>query len=163
MNNSNKSSKFIVYNHKIYRSLIAMFTEGKIIEIFCLTDDFCKFFDALLDRYSIKEEGSAPKRRYCRASRMSKAEIMLILIIFHASRYRCLKHYYLQYVCTHLRHLFSHPVSYNRFVELEREMALPIAILIKKVLLGKCTGIIFVDSTPLRVCRNPHIPMHRPD
>ena len=27
-------------------------------------------------------------------------------------------------------------------------------IFIKKVLLGKCTGISFVDSTPLRVCRN---------
>ena len=43
-----------------------MFTESKVIEIFCLADDFRKFFDALLDRYSIKEEGSVPKRRYCR-------------------------------------------------------------------------------------------------
>ena len=138
-----------------------MFTESKVIEIFCLADDFCKFFDALLDRYSIKEEGSAPKRRYCRAPRMSKSEVMLILIMFHASGYRCLKHYYLQYVCAYLRHLFPHPVSYNRFVELEREVALPMAIFIKKVLLGKCTGISFVDSTPLRVCRNPRILMHK--
>ena len=33
-------------------------------------------------------------------------------------------------------------------------MAIPLALFIKKILLGKCTGIIFVDSTPLRVCKN---------
>ena len=60
-----------------------------------------------------------------------------------------------------MRHLFPEVVSYNRFVELEREVALPLAILIKKVLLGKCTGISFVDSTPLRVCRNQRIRIHK--
>ena len=35
------------------------------------------------------------------------------------------------------------------------------AIFIKKVLLGKCTGISFVDSTPLRVCRNQRIRIHK--
>lgn len=65
--------------------------------------------------------------------------------MFHASDYGCLKHYYLEYVCIHL-HLFPHLVSYNRFVELEKDVALPLAIFIKKVLLGKCTGISFVDS-----------------
>ena len=60
-----------------------------------------------------------------------------------------------------MRHLFPEVVSYNRFVELEREVALPLAIFIKKVLLGKCTGISFVDSTPLRVCRNQRIRIHK--
>lgn len=50
---------------------------------------------------------------------------------------------------------------YNRFVELEREVAFPLIIFIKEVLLGKCTGISFVDSTPLRVCRNQRIQMHK--
>ena len=52
-------------------------------------------------------------------------------------------------------------MSYNRFVELEKTVALPLAIFIKKVLLGKCTGISFVDSTPLRVCRNQRIHIHK--
>ena len=56
-----------------------------------------------------------------------------------------------------MRHLFPELVSYNRFVELEREVAVPLALFIKKVLLGKCTGISFVDSTPLRVCKNQRI------
>ena len=52
-------------------------------------------------------------------------------------------------------------VSYNRFVELEKEVAIPPALFIKKVLLGKCTGISFIDSTPLRVCRNRRIHIHK--
>ena len=36
-----------------------------------------------------------------------------------------------------MRHLFPLVVSYNRFVELEKEVAVPLALFIKKVLLGK--------------------------
>jgi hypothetical protein len=40
-------------------------------------------------------------------------------------------------------------------------VAIPLALFIKKVLLGKCTGISFVDSTPLRVCKNQRIHIHK--
>lgn len=46
-------------------------------------------------------------------------------------------------------------------MELEKQVAVPLALFIKKVLLGKCTGISFVDSTPLRVCRNQRIHIHK--
>lgn len=85
-----------------------MFTDTKVTGIYCLADDFCKFFDSLLERYSLEDISSKKKRKYHRDPKMSKAEIMLILIMFHASGYRCLKHYYLQYVCVHLRSLFPH-------------------------------------------------------
>ena len=123
-----------------------------------MADDFCKFFDAMMEKYTLKSD---KKRRYHRDSTMSKAEIMLIMILFHDSGYRCLKHFYIEKVCKHLRHLFPKVVSYNRFVELEKEVAIPLALFIKKVLLGKCTGISFVDSTPLRVCRNQRIHIHK--
>ena len=116
-----------------------------------MADDFCKFFDAMTTKYALKPAG---KRKYHRSSTMSKAEVMLIMILFHDSGYRCFKHFYLEKVCKHLRHLFPKVVSYNRLVELEREVAVPLSLFIKKVLLGKCTGISFVDSTPLRVCKN---------
>ena len=125
-----------------------MITEDKVTEIFCMADDFCKFFDAMMAKYTLKPVN---KRKYHRDSTMSKAEIMLIMILFHDSGYRCLKHFYLEKVCRHLRHLFPEVVSYNRFVELEREVAIPLALFIKKVLLGKCTGISFVDSTAPRL------------
>lgn len=56
---------------------------------------------------------------------------------------------------------FPSTVSYTRFVEIQKAATIPLAIFIKKVLLGKCTGINFVDSTPLRVCRNQRIHMHK--
>ena len=135
-----------------------MITEDKVTEIFCMADDFCKFFDTQMAKYTLK---NSKKRKYNRAGTMSKAEIMLIIILFHDSGYRCMKHFYLEKVCKHLRHLFPQVVSYNRFVELQKDIAIPLALFIKKVLLGKCTGISFVDSTPLRVCRNQRIHMHK--
>lgn len=48
-----------------------------------------------------------------------------------------------------MQHLFPKVVSYNRFIELQKDVAIPLALFIKKGLLGKCTGIGFVDSTPL--------------
>ena len=135
-----------------------MFSESKVTEIYCLADDFCKEFAVQQEKYMI-EDKSRPHRN--KPNRMSDAEIMVILILFHSGGFHCFKHYYLEYVCKHLLHLFPQRVSYNRFVELEKEVLLPLAIFIKQVLLGKCTGISFVDSTPLRVCRNQRILIHK--
>ena len=63
-----------------------MITEDKVTEIFYMADDFCKFFDAMIAKYTIKPTG---KRKYHRNSTMSKAEVMLIMILFHDSGYRC--------------------------------------------------------------------------
>lgn len=155
---SENCCNFIVLKYKDLQTIIAMITEDKVTELFCMADDFCKFFDAMMKKYTLKSDN---KRAYHRDSTMSKSEIMLIMIIFHDSGYRCLKHFYVEKVCKHLRHLFPKVVSYNRFVELEKQVAVPLALFIKKVLLGKCTGISFVDSTPLRVCRNQRIHIHK--
>lgn len=109
-----------------------MLTEDKITELFCMADDFCIFFDAMVEKYTLKSNES---RRYHRDSAMSKSEIMLIMILFHDSGYRCLKHFYLEKVCKQLRHLFPKVVLHNRFVELEKKVAVPLALFVKKVLL----------------------------
>lgn len=31
-----------------------MITKDKVIEIFCMTDDFYKFFDAMMEKYTLK-------------------------------------------------------------------------------------------------------------
>ena len=95
-----------------------MFTNDKITEIFCLADDFCKYFDNQVKKYMLSDQTTS-KRKYHREPTMSKAEIMLIMVLFHDSNYRCLKHFYKHKVCGHLSHLFPKTVSYNRFVELE--------------------------------------------
>ena len=138
-----------------------MFPEGKIIEIFSMCDDFSKVFDKTVEQNSITSGEKTKKRKYHRDGMMSDSEVMTILILFHNSGYRCLKHFYLHYVCRHMRHLFPKVVSYNRFVELERGAVVKLAILVKSVLMGKCTGISFIDSTPLRVCKNQRILQHK--
>ena len=135
-----------------------MFPESKVTEIYCMADDFCKEFTLQQEKYMIKDIKTMHRNK---PNRMSDAEIMIILILFHSGGFRCFKHYYKEYVCKHLKHLFPRQVSYNRFVELEKEVLLPMTIFIKKVLLGTCTGISFVDSTPLCVCRNQRILIHK--
>lgn len=137
-----------------------MFTKDKVTEVYCLADDFCKYFDSIIEKHAICTT-KCNKRKYHRDYRLSKAEVMLIVIMFHASGFRCLKHFYLEYVSIHCRDLFPKLVSYNRFVEFQKEVAVPLTIFVNKVLLGKCTGISFVDSTPLRVCKNQRIQMHK--
>jgi len=67
-----------------------MITEDKVTEIFCIADDFCKFFNAIMIKYTLK---SNKKRKYHRNGTMSKAEIMLIMILFHNSGYRFWRKY----------------------------------------------------------------------
>ena len=79
---------------------------------------------------------------------------LVILILFHSGGFRCFQAL-LQGVCLkHLKHLFPRQVSYNRFVELREGSIASHDHIHQKVLLGTCTGISFVDSTPLCVCRN---------
>ena len=109
---SENCCNFIVLKYKELQTIIAMITEDKVTELFCIADDFCKFFDAMMEKYTLKAD---KKRQYHRKSTMSKAEIMVIMILFHDSGYRCLKHFYIEKVCRHMRHLFPKVVSYNRW------------------------------------------------
>jgi hypothetical protein len=125
-----------------------MNTDAKIIEVFCKVDDFCKtFFEQLKSR----QLSDKPKLRN-RAYTMTESEVITIAINFHLGGFRNFKHYYLNYVCVHLRKEFPNVVSYNRFVELMQSTLLPMTIFLKTCCLGQCTGISFLDSTPLRAC-----------
>ena len=43
---------FIVLKYKELQTIIAMITEDKVTELFCIADDFCKFFDAMMEKYT---------------------------------------------------------------------------------------------------------------
>ncbi len=61
----------------------------------------------------------------------------------------------------HLKSEFPKTVSYNRFVELQQKAMLPMVMFLKIMKLGECTGVSFVDSTPIRVCKNKRIFNHK--
>lgn len=111
-----------------------------IVTLFCDVDDFCKGYGANV------QERLADKTRRNRKWRLSKSEIMTILIYFHASNYRCFKHYYLEYICKYLNDYFPNLVSYNRFVEIGQKVALELSAFFTSKL-EPCTGISFIDST----------------
>ena len=77
-----------------------MFSEDKVTDIFCLADEFCKFFDAQQEKSMLKAPQDG-KRHRRKPNRMSDAEIIVILIHLHSGGFRCFKHYYLHYICKH--------------------------------------------------------------
>jgi len=132
--------------------------EDSITRIYCDVDDFCKALEGYC-RSRLLPGGKAPK--WFPASCLSLSEVMTITVLFHLSGYRCFKWYYQCYVCVHMRDFFPAPVSYNRFVELMGYALLPLLIYTQGFRRGKCNGISFIDSTPLKVCHNRRIYSHK--
>lgn len=127
-----------------------MINTDKITEIFCDIDDFCLEVKEVIDKHSITESSAVKKRN--RKPAMSQSEVITIMVLFHLKGYRCLKHFYTQYVCRHMRSEFPHTVSYNRFVELQKKSIVPMALFLQMRGLGECSGISFLDSTVVKVC-----------
>ncbi len=129
-------------------------SEDKITEIFYLVDEFCVEFNKNISAYQI---GKKAKKK----PKMSQSEVITIMILFHSGAFKTLKHFYLFYVKKHMGREFPSTVSYNRFVELQQASALAMTLFLKTCCMGKCTGISYIDSTPIRVCKNKRIPRHR--
>lgn len=127
-----------------------------LVELFVYVDDFWQTIRPLWYRHLLT---SGEKQRI-RATQLSESEIMTIIIWFHQSHYRDFKAFYLGYVCRHLRAEFPHLLSYTRFVALMPRVGVPLFLLLH-LSLGRCTGISFADSTPLKVCHNRRIACHR--
>lgn len=125
-------------------------TKDKVTEIFYMVDEFCIHLDAQIKANLI---GNVPKRR----PTMSNSEVITLMILFHSGCFRNMKHFYEHYVKLHLRTEFPNTVSYNRFTELMQSAILPLGLFMKTCCLGECTGITYIDSTPIRVCKNKRI------
>lgn len=136
-----------------------MFKTSNLVEIFCLADEFCKEFYKVVEGHQLTDE--CGKKRRNKPSKLNDAEVITILIAFHLGGFRNLKHFYINYVQEHLQDDFPETVSYNRFVELQQKALLPMVLFLKTVRLGQGTGISFVDSTPVSVCKNKRIFNHK--
>jgi hypothetical protein len=129
---------------------------SRLTRIFCDVDDFCKSFEPAY-RQKLLASGARTRNRQ---GRLCLSEVMTILIYFHQSRYRTFKDYYTRLVQRRLRRAFPHLVSYNRFVEIIPGALVPLCSYLH-TRKGHCTGIAFIDSTPLAVCHNRRIRSHR--
>lgn len=128
-----------------------------LLELFVEVDDFCKTFEPWafaqqLPHTARRKRGPKPV--------MAASEVMTLVIHFHQQGYRNLKHYYQKHVGEHLQSEFPRLVSYGRFVELLRAVALPLCAFLKSRM-GRATGVAFIDSIPLAVCHNRRIARHK--
>ena len=127
-----------------------------LVELFCHVDDFCQAFEA----HWIGHQVTTGRRRRRRAGQLCLSEIMTLLIWFHQSHYRNFKAFYQHHVCKHLRGAFPGLVRYGRFVELRPSTLIPLCSYLRPCQ-GTCTGISFIDSTPLAVCNPRRRHQHR--
>ena len=125
-------------------------------EIFCFVDDFCQEFLPKWKQYFI----SSGIRKHYKLSRMSTSEVMTILIHFHQSHYRNLKHYYLNEVLKNHCDAFPTAVSYNHFLESQKSVLVPLCFLIHMFSFEQ-TGIYFIDSTTIKVCHIKREKQHK--
>ena len=111
-------------------------------------------------RHTVLRRRTSARETRGRPRRLHPSEVMTLLIAFHQSGYRTLKHFYEKHVCVYWRGEFPHLVSYSRFVRLQAEV-LTVWVSYLSATLGDCSGLSFVDSTRLRVCDNKRISSHR--
>lgn len=128
--------------------------EDKLIQIFCMVDDFCNEYSKSIQQRGLGVKG---KNRKVPEPQLCISEIMTIEILYHLSGHKCFKYYYLQMVEPGFKEYFPGLVSYNRFVELKPRINLYLFAFINLCLLGLSTGVSYIDSTKLVVCHNLRI------
>jgi len=121
--------------------------------IFYHVDNFCKDLEGFLKTKMISKNAKQAGRKPC----LTMSEIMTITIFFHHSKMRTFKDYYKIMIKGYLNNAFPNACSYNRFVELMQQIAMPLYLFFQCVCAGKITGVAFVDSMPLVVCHNLRI------
>ena len=122
-----------------------------LLELFCDVDDFCQIFLPMW-RKQLLSAGEIQRQR---ERSLSVSEIMTILNHFHQSHYRDFKAYYRDYVLGRLHKEIPDLASYTRFIEFIPSVLIPLCICLRKECSGACTGISYIDSTSLAVCKIP--------
>ena len=129
---------------------------SQLLPLFCHVDDFCQCFEPT--QKSLQLPDGKPRRN--RARSLCTSEVITLLIAFHQSNFRTFKSFYINYVRHHLRAAFPGLVSYHRFVEFIPSTLVALFAYLHS-LFGKCSGISFLDATPLAVCDNHRISQHK--
>ncbi len=123
----------------------------KVIEIYCTIDDLIKKLPTSMTQRERKR-----KRKFI----MSESEVITIVVLFHMSHTTDFEYFYTRKICHGHRMDFPNLLSYSRFVERILERA-PLCLAVLKLMMKECTGISYVDSTPLKSCHIKREHQHR--
>lgn len=126
-----------------------------LTKLYCEVDDYIN---------SIQNKNSyllVSRRKRCKSNtpRLSLSEMITIVVWYHSSGFKNFKSFYLYLLSNHKRD-FPRLISYTRFIDWMPYLLLPMSGYLKSKM-AKCTGISFVDSTPLKVCENIRIPRNK--
>lgn len=130
-----------------------------LLSIFIQIDDFCKDFDTALIKHLLPNASSS--RKITRKPSLSNSEIMTILILFHYTRIKDFKRFYL-IASQCLKSYFRFP-SYNRFIELIPRVLLHFNAYINHYQSQKFINEkkFYIDSKKISVCKNQRIKQHK--
>jgi len=126
-----------------------------VIALFYYIDEFCIKFEPMFNKILL------PNRR---KTRMSLSELMTIVVLFHLSKFRTFKDFYISGILQGnapgvLKGDFRY-LSYTRFVSLMPRTVFPLFCYLSS-LLKPSTGLSFIDSTILTVCHIRRASSHK--
>ena len=126
-----------------------------ITALYCCLDDFCKVF---ADWEAHRLLPSEQTRQ--RSGKLSRAEMLFIVVLFHLAPYKNFKTFYLYGIGYQHRGCFRDLPHYDRFISLMPRLFVPLMVLLHS-LSGEQSGVYFADSTKLAVCHNRRIDRHK--
>src|ERR671938_35440 len=126
-----------------------------ITALYCCLDDFCKVFEDWEAHRLIPSHAARQ-----RPGKLSRAEMLFIVVLFHLSPYKNFKAFYHYGIGYQHRACFGAIPHYDRFISLMPRLFAPLMVLLHSVS-GEETGVYFADSTKLAVCHNRRIHRHR--
>ena len=129
--------------------------ELQLIKTFTLIDDFCKRF---LPKWKQRLVGKCILER---KDSLKISEIITILVLFNSSNISYFKYFYLNNFDI-IKEYFPLLPSYKRFTKLQQKAFIPLISFFKFIMRrSNKTGIYFIDSTSIPVCRNQRINKHK--
>jgi len=115
-------------------------------ELFCLVDDFMKNLEKNITAIN------SIKIKIGIKGFLNNSEILTILIGYYQSSHDCFKNYYQQVILVYYKEDFK-LVIYPNFIKLIGRH-LPFLTGLLHQLFDKCSGLSFIDSTSIAVCKN---------
>jgi hypothetical protein len=129
----------------------------QLTSLFYFVDNFCKRFLPSWQRFLINNGNKNRVRTDC----LSISEIIVILLWFNMSGMKCFKHFY-QNNFVILKTYFPRSPSYERFINVERKAIIPMLAFLRFIIRqAKKTGVYYIDSTMMEVCKNQRIYRHK--
>lgn len=125
------------------------------VALFSCIDDFCKIYEEW-EKEKLINTGKIRNRQ----GKLDLSEKLFIVILYHFEKFKDFKHYYLYGIEHKHRDKFKELPCYDRFIQIMPSLIVPLSILLQ-MSTGEKTGIYFIDSSSLNVCRNKRISRNR--